>query len=116
MNEQEVRLIDANKFAAGLEAIADDFCKNGDPMIAATLRAVAINLLGAQQTIDPDSLRPHGRWLNPSECGGNMFGPCSICGAWYDVEQGTDDGLFRYCPHCGAKMDGEENEQKDQVD
>lgn len=56
-------------------------------------------------TIDHDSLRPHGRRLNPSECGGNVFGPCSICGAWYDVEHGTDDGLFLYCPHCGAKME-----------
>ena len=35
---------------------------------------------------------------------------CSKCG-WIGVE--TDDGLvkfsdFNYCPHCGAKMDGKE--------
>lgn len=29
---------------------------------------------------------------------------CNICGCWYD--QDVTDGVFTYCPNCGAKMDG----------
>lgn len=103
MDEQDVRLIDANKLIAMYErwltqlTPREDGDRNGVENCLLVLRS--------SPTIEPDSMRPHARRLNPSECGGNMFGPCSICGAWYDVMQGTDDGLFLYCPHCGAKME-----------
>lgn len=48
--------------------------------------------------------KAYARQLQPSECGGNVFGPCSNCGAWYDVAQGTNDGEFLFCPGCGAKF------------
>ena len=50
---------------------------------------------------------------------------CSECGielqAWHRVERDEDDGdvtyheyMFRFCPHCGAKMDdGSENQNWD---
>lgn len=34
----------------------------------------------------------------------NVFGSCSLCGAWYVVLQGTDDREFLYCPTCGCKI------------
>lgn len=56
-------------------------------------------------TIDPESLRPHGRWEHThtsasyySECW-----KCSVCG--FEDTEGYD---FKYCPNCGAKMDLEE--------
>lgn len=48
----------------------------------------------------------HGRRLSPSECNGNAFETCSLCGAWYDVLQGTDDGDLLYCPHLSARLFG----------
>lgn len=67
-------------------------------------QAAEIERLSAK--LDEAMRRPVGRWLNPSECGGNAFGACSLCGAWYDVMQAVPDEDFRYCPHCGAKIDG----------
>lgn len=36
---------------------------------------------------------------------------CSVCGAHNDS---TNDSNMRYCPHCGAKMDGETRDEKPQ--
>ena len=30
---------------------------------------------------------------------------CSVCDKW----QYIPEEMFNYCPHCGAKMDGDEN-------
>ena len=50
----------------------------------------------------------HGRW----NCGDDMFeyAVCSYCKwdsgeAWEYAKK-----YFKYCPNCGAKMDGEQNE------
>lgn len=47
----------------------------------------------------------HGRWINE-----NFYTRCSVCGnmAIYDkYGQGVESD---YCPRCGAKMDGGDNE------
>ena len=49
----------------------------------------------------------HGRWINESR---QMYGPisaqCSVC----ELFSGTwlRNAPYKYCPHCGAKMDGKE--------
>ena len=45
----------------------------------------------------------HGRWT------GKTY-KCSLCGKWVDPLQGDAD--MNYCPNCGAKMDGEEQENE----
>ena len=58
------------------------------------------------KTTDMQEVR-HGRWINESR---HMYGPisaqCSVCklfsGTWLRNEP------YKYCPHCGAKMDGKE--------
>lgn len=45
----------------------------------------------------------HGRWI------GKTY-KCSLCGKWVDPLQGDAD--MNYCPNCGAKMDGEEQEHE----
>ena len=46
----------------------------------------------------------HGRWA-PS--GGNPgFLVCSVCGDCYVYDEWIDGRKWRYCPNCGAKMDG----------
>ena len=51
-------------------------------------------------TIDPESLRPRGHWESPSKLL-NIVN-CTACKTTF---QGDFD-RFRYCPYCGAKMEG----------
>lgn len=55
----------------------------------------------------------HGEWLNID--GDYTFAACSICEIAYEAatEEEAEKGLwdafmcsYRYCPNCGAKMDG----------
>lgn len=52
-----------------------------------------------QRTVDAAPL-VHGRWLDEKH--GFMYydAACSVCGA-------RNDRASNYCPHCGAKMDGD---------
>lgn len=42
----------------------------------------------------------HGRWEILDFAG---YMRCSVCGQ-------IMDGYYNYCPHCGAKMDGDKND------
>ena len=56
-------------------------------------------------TVDPIK---HGHWINKG------FEPtrCSVCGITVDAINGIPWAIksFKYCPHCGAKMDEVEND------
>ena len=59
------------------------------------------NMIIEAPTIDPESLRPKGRW--EEYC--NFWRKCSICGCtWH--EQWVMSKQLNYCPNCGAKMEG----------
>ena len=53
----------------------------------------------------------HGRWERPEEPSWtvNSACRCQICG-W--IVSYTQSKAFAYCPNCGAKMDGEEQEHE----
>ena len=62
----------------------------------------------------------HGEWLNIE--GDYTFAACSICETAYEVatEEEAEKGLwdafmcsYRYCPNCGAKMDGKERQNNE---
>lgn len=65
-----------------------------------------VSFLEAQSTADVQEVR-HGRWINESR---QMYGPisaqCSVC----ELFSGTwlRNAPYKYCPHCGARMDGKE--------
>ena len=46
--------------------------------------------------------RPKGKWIDEN---GTYYANCSMCGYQMDTHQ--ERGYFRYCPNCGAKMNGE---------
>ena len=52
--------------------------------------------------IDPESLRPRGRWNVSDGIIENVV--CSRCGTHFQSYYQD----YRYCPRCGAKMDGGE--------
>ena len=56
-------------------------------------------------TIDPVK---HGRWYRPREFQTKSYK--RICTNCQDVAYYCGSGDYRYCPNCGAKMTGEDNE------
>lgn len=114
----EVRLIDANALHKMLEEAQDgtrriyfslvdygdkDVCKGELGTYARVKRMVE-----EAPTIDPESLRPKGRWgINrENEISKTVY--CTNC--WNDFyirkkgELQLD--MMPYCPNCGAKMEG----------
>ena len=109
----EKRLIDAN-------ALMDDVEMDG--ALYACLGAVddVRFLVDSQPTVDAVEV-VHGRWMWDVESHGDpMYGidedygyRCSACGVWAS-EYGVDGDIYgepptpilHYCPNCGAKMDG----------
>ena len=49
----------------------------------------------------------HGEWIGRPLCG-NSNCRCSICGSWWNVHANLNGEISqKYCPNCGARMDGE---------
>ena len=97
----EVRLIDANTmwqcetcFYHGPNG-CKTFCDAGE-----TYRPDASKL----KVIDPESLRPKGRWVYDD---GNLEWTCSECLRVAHINWGATSGyiLSDFCPNCGAKME-----------
>lgn len=54
-------------------------------------------------TIDPESLRPKGRWIKDRD--GDEY--CENCSRYMPAREITGDpSAHNYCPNCGAKMEG----------
>lgn len=47
----------------------------------------------------------HGKWFSQEYLDGCYCTECSECGAWFDPD--VEKKGWKYCPKCGAKMDGE---------
>lgn len=60
------------------------------------------NFLNHQPTIDPESLRPRGRWELDKRTG---YIRCSECRDVYIEREWIADGKWSFCPNCGAKME-----------
>ena len=68
-------------------------------------RESVLRIVDEQPTADVQEVR-HGRWIS-NELGGYKWAYyCSECG-WVDGYPFND--RHKYCPHCGAKMDGKED-------
>lgn len=97
----ELRLIDANALDAleDLEYIYHPVC-DGD----AWYRAEDVwKCIGEQPTIDPESLRPIGRWIWSELYDNNWRTLC--CSNCFETEGARENA--KYCPNCGAYMKGE---------
>lgn len=98
----EVRLIDGNKAEAVLRNIADHLKEAGNTDLYPATYAAA-DVIKQQRTIDPESLRPKGRWVSDE---GDVLFHCSECETEISTSWDYDDLHWNYCPNCGAKMEG----------
>ena len=75
------------------------------------------DMLDEVDRFQPADVAPvvHGRDVYKWHKEGHCEFKCSVCGAWAGIiEGGTFDGVdFDYCPNCGAKMDGGDNNAAD---
>ena len=109
MENREVRLIDANVFIKDLTAMKSAYDAIAlDGMVKALKEA---------PTIDPESLRPHGKWFEcdyveydgHSEC---IHYPKAALGCTNCRNAFKKELLWKrnYCPNCGAVMQGVKDE------
>lgn len=63
----------------------------------------AISEIDRMPTIDPESLRPAGRWEYHELSDGTRVPKCTNCCLLYLWES-------PYCPHCGARMEVQDDE------
>lgn len=95
-----MRIIDADKLLCEIEEELSYECKaytaEQNKWIDTGLRIAATDIRH-QPTVNAVEV-VHGRWIDAREyCGDYM---CSNCDALYGTNK------FKYCPNCGAKMDG----------
>ena len=98
------RLIDANRLLSEDMKTKYYHLPNGD---------IAIPLIDIEHapTVDAAPMK-HGRWINSGyACGENKY-VCSVCG---ENEWRTDCRRMKYCMFCGAQMDLEENDAKEET-
>lgn len=104
----EVRLIDAELLKTNIAQIAK-CCAKSDKQKALVGRILF--MIDNMPTINVEPVK-HGRWKH-SETEGlptNRF-VCSECYGLTIVSTYRNRCMFNYCPHCGAKMDGGEQDE-----
>lgn len=79
--------------------LVSDFWKGVDDAIILSYEDTD-DLMENAPTVDAVEV-VHGRWLQNGE-----FAMCSECTELFKEREVT---VFRYCPECGAKMDGDGN-------
>ena len=103
-----MRPIDANRLRMRLESYVRD-CEQEEDWLPAQVFMDVIAEIQDCPTIDPEDLRPHGRWLvfnnGTKEEPQQDHMACSRCGWYWSIADHSK--VFSHCPNCGAKI-GEE--------
>ena len=92
----EKRLIDANALITNLRTF-----KGLGSMVAETL----VRFTEKQPTVDAVEV-VHGRWIMGVDIADYEYGVCSVCG-YEERDAFPCNRTPKYCPECGAKMDGD---------
>ena len=96
-----MRLIDADQFKAKLLSFMDR--KSTTPSDTDCILDGVLNLLEEQPTETSESWVKHGHWKFAKD----VYISCSVCDATILLFNAENPN---YCPHCGAKMDGDAND------
>ena len=55
----------------------------------------------------------HGEWIEQDDGWDGVLYTCSVCRCdWVTIDGTPFENNMRYCPECGAKMDGGEERRK----
>lgn len=92
------RLIDADR-------MREDWLENGENEYVYDTNAV-LESIDEQPTADAVEV-VHGEWIKADSM--PRSAKCSECNCWI-TRHTINENWFRYCPHCGAKMDGGDKE------
>ena len=66
------------------------------------VKAVPVDVIEREPSVDAVPVW-HGRWIKRGyACGENEY-ECSVC---HETEWRTSAIRLKYCPYCGARMDG----------
>ena len=113
--EHEKRLIDANALTDVVEhidwyhiSLQGTLAKGANSQLHTPLYKAddIYKAIGNAPTVDAVEV-VHGRWEpHPRHPG---FDRCSICHDCIVADDWADGIKWRYCPQCGAKMDGDED-------
>ena len=101
-----MRPIDADALYEHIESYAGMF--NDELGFVVRLQAV-LDGIAYQPTIEAEPVK-HGQWVGTADgyADGELvydMWECSECG--YDADGADEKPNWNYCPHCGAKMDGD---------
>ena len=83
-------------------------------------------IVDMQPTIEAEPIR-HGKWCDGFSISGNLppiftksqgfqTVKCSVCNITQSVNTYQNKVMFRFCPYCGAKMDGKEAGENETTD
>lgn len=99
------RLIDADALFGKLSRMID-YCREHPKVNGlAALFEVGDAIMDCKTVDDVEVV--HGRWKKANNRPKSYIRVCSVCGKEaYFCGEGCS---YKYCPNCGAKMDGEEN-------
>lgn len=104
-----MRLIDADAFKNEIREIGNErFLETGDQEHLRIAEMVC-HYVNKQPTIDPVK---HGKWVYKPTSEYDGYIVCSNCDVYIPSHKlfGKDDeytNTSNYCPHCGARMDGD---------
>lgn len=75
-------------------------------------RRIFYEVIERQPTVDAVDVK-HGEWIEQDD-GNSIYHKCSVCGKnQYNVLLEMMQGDYHYCPNCGAKMDGKEQNDEE---
>ena len=71
--------------------------------------AVLVKDINNAPTLSPDEVRGVGEWIS-AYCSGVAHKRCSECGTYIEDDFFAFDYSVNYCPSCGARMKGAEDD------
>lgn len=103
-----MRMAEYIERAVAIDTVSEVYYDTPDVNLSAEKFEAAINAIPAADVAPV----VHGRWEYTPQTF-NTLGQirCPFC-AWRSLDQSID-GIYKYCPNCGAKMDGGDSNESD---